>query len=121
MTMDQYTHLLERIAPVTLLTLDDLRCQKNEIYDEGDPHRDTEAVVEKLALEEMKQELVAGISRLPEKEQLVISLYYFNSLTLKEIGKVLSVTESRVSQLHTKAVLRLRQYFSKHLPASAGF
>ena len=118
--VDQYGHLLERIAPVTLLALDDLRHQESSLSDESDQLKDADAVVEKLALEEMKQELAAGITRLPEKEQLVISLYYYSGLSLKEIGKVLSVTESRVSQLHTKAVLRLRQYFNRRLPASAG-
>ena len=49
-----------------------------------------------------------AISRLPEREKLVIALYYYENLTLREIGEVLGVTESRVSQLHTKAVLRLR-------------
>ena len=49
-----------------------------------------------------------AISRLPEREKLVIALYYYENLTLREIGEVLSVTESRISQLHTKAVLRLR-------------
>jgi RNA polymerase sigma factor for flagellar operon FliA len=45
---------------------------------------------------------------LPERERTVVALYYYEGLTLKEIGQVLGVTESRVSQLHTKAVLRLR-------------
>ncbi len=49
-----------------------------------------------------------AIERLPEREKTVIALYYYEGLTLKEIGQVLGVTESRVSQLHTKAVLRLR-------------
>ena len=49
-----------------------------------------------------------AIARLPEREKLVIALYYYENLTLREIGEVLGVTESRVSQLHTKAVLRLK-------------
>ena len=49
-----------------------------------------------------------AIARLPEREKLVIALYYYENLTLREIGEVLGVTESRISQLHTKAVLRLR-------------
>ena len=58
--------------------------------------------------EEVKEILAGAIEHLPERERLVIGLYYYEGLTLKEIGQVLSVTESRVSQLHTKAVLRLR-------------
>jgi len=57
---------------------------------------------------EIKDILAGAIERLPEREKTVIALYYYEGLTLKEIGQVLGVTESRVSQLHTKAVLRLR-------------
>lgn len=57
---------------------------------------------------ELKQILANAIERLPEREKSVIALYYYEGLTLKEIGAVLGVTESRVSQMHTKAVLRLR-------------
>ena len=55
-----------------------------------------------------------AISRLPEREKLVITLYYYEELTLREIGEVLGVTESRVSQLHTKAILRLKARLSRH-------
>ncbi len=57
---------------------------------------------------EIKDILAGAIERLPEREKTVVALYYYEGLTLKEIGQVLGVTESRVSQLHTKAVLRLR-------------
>jgi RNA polymerase sigma factor FliA len=57
---------------------------------------------------EVREALAEAIARLPERERLVITLYYYEELTLKEIGEVLGVTESRVSQLHTKAVLRLK-------------
>ena len=52
--------------------------------------------------------LTEAIGSLPEREQLVVALYYYENLTLREIGEVLGVTESRISQLHTKAVLRLK-------------
>lgn len=58
--------------------------------------------------EEVKDILAGAIERLPERERTVVVLYYYEGLTLKEIGQVLGVTESRVSQLHTKSVLRLR-------------
>ncbi|HEY5144304.1 MAG TPA: RNA polymerase sigma factor WhiG [Solirubrobacteraceae bacterium] len=57
---------------------------------------------------DLRDRVADAISRLPEREKLVIALYYYENLTLREIGEVLGVTESRVSQLHTKAVLRLR-------------
>jgi RNA polymerase sigma factor FliA len=57
---------------------------------------------------ELREILGDAISRLPEREKLVITLYYYEELTLREIGEVLGVTESRISQLHTKAILRLK-------------
>ena len=57
---------------------------------------------------ELKDRLADAIESLPERERLVIALYYYENLTLREIGEVLGVTESRISQLHTKAVLRLK-------------
>ena len=56
-----------------------------------------------------------SIDMLPEKERLVISLYYYDELTMKEIGQVLEITESRVSQIHTKAILRLRGRLKKNI------
>src|SRR5580704_2408586 len=61
-----------------------------------------------LDVGDMKDRIADAIARLPEREKLVIALYYYENLTLREIGEVLGVTESRISQLHTKAVLRLR-------------
>lgn len=71
---------------------------------------------------EVKGVLAEAIERLPERERIVIALYYYEGLTLKEIGEILGVTESRVSQLHTKAVLRLRARLRSargYLPSTA--
>jgi RNA polymerase sigma factor FliA len=65
-----------------------------------------------LETTELKEALGEAIARLPEREKLVVTLYYYEELTLREIGEVLGVTESRVSQLHTKAVLRLKARLS---------
>lgn len=64
-----------------------------------------DVIVEK---DEIRRVIIEAINELPEKEKKVLVLYYYEDLTLKEIGQVLEVTESRVSQLHTKAILRLR-------------
>ena len=72
-----------------------------------------------LSQTEMKEAIADAIARLPEREKLVVTLYYYEELTLREIGEVLGVTESRVSQLHTKAVLRLKARLSGS-PARAG-
>ena len=73
-------------------------------------------VVAEVELTAMKTALAAGIDRLPDRERLVISLYYYEGLTFKEIGKVLTVSESRVYQLHTQAVLRMRGYLQRDSP-----
>jgi RNA polymerase sigma factor FliA len=65
-----------------------------------------------LAQTELKEAIGEAIARLPEREKLVVTLYYYEELTLREIGEVLGVTESRVSQLHTKAILRLKARLS---------
>jgi len=57
---------------------------------------------------EIRRVIVKTIDELPDKEKKVLVLYYYEDLTLKEIGKILGVTESRISQLHTKAIMRLR-------------
>ncbi len=79
-----------------------------------DTIEDDDAPDPELSLEqtEMKEALGEAIVRLPEREKLVVTLYYYEELTLREIGEVLGVTESRVSQLHTKAVLRLKARLS---------
>jgi RNA polymerase sigma factor for flagellar operon FliA len=61
-----------------------------------------------LAKSELREAIGEAIAALPEREKLVVTLYYYEELTLREIGEVLGVTESRVSQLHTKAILRLK-------------
>jgi len=73
-----------------------------------------------LSQTEMKEAIADAIARLPEREKLVVTLYYYEELTLREIGEVLGVTESRVSQLHTKAILRLKARLAGS-PARAGF
>ncbi len=66
-----------------------------------------------LEKQEVKKVIVDAIKKLPDKERKVLILYYYEDLTLKEIGAVLEVTESRISQLHTKAILRLRGRLTK--------
>ena len=64
--------------------------------------------VEAFEVDEMKHLLADAINRMPDRERLVLTLYYYEGLTLAEIGGVLGVTESRVCQIHTKAILQLR-------------
>jgi len=72
---------------------------------ENTASEDPSALVEQV---EVKRLLAEAIDQLPERERLVVSLYYYEGLTLKEIGEVIGVSESRISQIHTKAIVRLR-------------
>jgi RNA polymerase sigma factor for flagellar operon FliA len=111
-TTDELEESLTDISRSSIAALDELWSVSGEgdqvslldtIEDSSGP-RPTDALDET----ELRETLAEAIARLPEREKLVITLYYYEELTLREIGEVLSVTESRVSQLHTKAVLRLR-------------
>lgn len=74
---------------------------------------DTDDALTLTRLKEMKNALAEAIEDLPEKEKMVVSLYYAEELTMKETGQVLGVTESRVSQIHSQAIIRLRSKLRK--------
>jgi RNA polymerase sigma factor for flagellar operon FliA len=95
-----------------LWTVSDSSGDKVSLLDTiSDPRADDPQ--ESLDSSEIKDRLTEAIASLPEREQLVVALYYYENLTLREIGEVLGVTESRVSQLHTKAVMRLKTHLQK--------
>jgi RNA polymerase sigma factor for flagellar operon FliA len=113
MTMDEFQDALTRISNSSVIALDELWTLSDSSGDQVsllDTIQDPDAVDPAQAMDvtETKDRLAESIARLPEREKLVIALYYYENLTLREIGEVLGVTESRVSQLHTKAVLRLK-------------
>jgi RNA polymerase sigma factor for flagellar operon FliA len=113
MTEEELQTALLEIANSSVYALDELWTVSDSSGDQvslldtiSDPR--AEDPQESLASSEVKDRLTEAISSLPEREQLVVALYYYENLTLREIGEVLGVTESRVSQLHTKAVMRLK-------------
>jgi RNA polymerase sigma factor for flagellar operon FliA len=112
-TIEDFQASLVRISNSSVVALDELWTVSDSSGDQVsllDTIQDEEAVdpAQELDLTDMKDRLADAIARLPEREKLVVALYYYENLTLREIGEVLGVTESRVSQLHTKAVLRLK-------------
>ncbi|MCZ7587083.1 MAG: sigma-70 family RNA polymerase sigma factor [Deltaproteobacteria bacterium] len=76
---------------------------------------DHEDLIDVLNLQDVKNVVAKAIEDLPKNESFVVSMYYFDELTMKEIGLVLGITESRVSQIHNKAVMRLRGKLKRHL------
>ncbi|HPA44563.1 MAG TPA: FliA/WhiG family RNA polymerase sigma factor [bacterium] len=103
--------LLQDASRAALLSLDEiLRISDESSATRGEmtPAADTEDPRRQIQKEEIVEVLTIAIENLPEKERLVVVMYYNEELTLREIGEVLGVTESRVCQLHTKAMMRLR-------------
>jgi RNA polymerase sigma factor for flagellar operon FliA len=123
LTVEEFHDWLLRISQSTVVALDELWTVADASGDQVsllDTLQDPKAgdPLKILAASELRERLAAAILALPERERLVIALYYYENLTLREIGEVLTVTESRVSQLHTQAVLRLRSRMSaEHLQA----
>ncbi|MCG6143087.1 RNA polymerase sigma factor WhiG [Leptospira bandrabouensis] len=116
-SMEEYNSLLAKLSGTSLVSLNDIWFLGDENDEvsfmetlESPMNMNPDNIIEK---EEIKNVIVEAIQSLPEKEKKVIVLYYYEDLTLKEIGEVLEVTESRISQLHTKAVARLRSKLSK--------
>jgi len=115
-TGDELEENLHEISRSSIAALDELWSPSGSgdqialidtIQDETEP--DPEMSLEQS---EVREALAEAISSLPEREKLVVTLYYYEELTLREIGEVLGVTESRVSQLHTKAILRLKAHLA---------
>ena len=104
--------IFNQISFVGLIALDEMLSvggDRGESTTLGDTIPDKgEGPVAAFEVEEMKQILASAINRLGDREKIVLTLYYYEGLTLAEIGEVLGVTESRVCQIHTKAVLQLR-------------
>ena len=113
MSVEEFQESLVRISNSSVVALDELWTVSDASGDQVsllDTIQDPQALDPAMEMDttEMKDRLADAIARLPEREKLVVALYYYENLTLREIGEVLGVTESRVSQLHTKAVLRLK-------------
>ena len=110
-TEQQFQTTLSQISFVGVAALDEMLAggDRGESVTLGDTVADTsDGPMGVYEVEEMRQILADSINRMPEREKIVLTLYYYEGLTLAEIGRVLSVTESRVCQIHTKAVLQLR-------------
>ncbi len=111
-TLDQLQTIMGQISFVGIVALDEMLSSsgdRGETLTLGDTIADADAgPVGQYEVEEMRSLLAESINRMNEREKMVLTLYYYEGLTLAEIGDVLGVTESRVCQIHTKAVLQLR-------------
>ncbi len=105
-SVEELQTLINQCNSATVIPLEEyLQTDTNDAIDTN-PANSTE-------LFELKDTLAKAIDRLPEKERTVVSLYYYEELTLKEISLILHLTEARISQLHTKAIFRMRGYLAQ--------
>ncbi len=117
MSTDEINTILSEVCSLSVLSFEDMGLKQ---YDDGmnilecikDPTAKDPLLVAKI--NELKRRVAEVIETLPEKEKVIISLYYFDELTLKEIGKVLDITESRVCQLHSQTMHRLKARLKRY-------
>ena len=125
-SVEELQDMYVEVNPTTIVSLSEIYYQNMKDGEnievistiEAPVHKNPDTVMEK---EEVTRILAKAIKELPDKEKKVLILYYYEELTLKEIGEVLEITESRVSQLHTKAVMRLRAKIARFLGDVAKF
>lgn len=121
-TMDEYYDLVNQVRPVSVLSIDEANTFSN--VDKMSIFNLLESCklnnpFNQLKIKSIKGIVTKAIEELPERQRLVLSLYYYEDLNLKEIGKILRVTESRVSQLHAQAITRLRAKLGQQLDEAA--
>jgi len=117
LSLEEYYKFLESIKGVTFIDIESFKQKMPDLEEEnffeliaGDKKEDP---FEKYALKELQDKLAEALEHLSEKEKLVLALYYYEGLTMKEIAKVLDYTESRISQIHNQAILKLRSILIK--------
>ncbi|TRX00477.1 RNA polymerase sigma factor FliA [Candidatus Methylobacter oryzae] len=110
-SIDEYNHILQDSSSCRVFSVEELAQDGDRYLDEALDYQ--EEPVDGLSREGFQQALADAIMALPERERLVISLYYDEELNLREIGEILNISESRVSQISTQAVLRLRSRLSE--------
>lgn len=113
LSAQEFYQLLSEVSCTTLSSLDELWLVHSNDEDtvrvlDLVRNNESEDPLYQVEMEEIKTTLATAIDCLPERERMVIALYYYEGLTLKEIGEIMEISESRVSQIHTKAIFRLR-------------
>lgn len=112
-SVEELKGLVNQTQIASLVSLDEYLEQGSDISPEGNNKSCFESPEQVIDRQELKRTLTEAIEALNDNEQKVIAFYYFEELTLKEISKVLGVSESRVSQLHTKALKKMREKIGK--------
>lgn len=115
-SLEELEKFFQEISPLMLLSLDDSRyLEYNSELKELIEDRRTKTPLEEIELKEMRKLLEEAIEKLTQREREVLALYYYEDLTFKEISEVLGISEGRVSQLHTQAIVKLRGKLKNYL------
>jgi RNA polymerase sigma factor for flagellar operon FliA len=116
LSMSEYHKLVDDVGATSMLSFDRPLTSDDEgggsLYDLV-ASTDGDSPLDLMERKEIRRLIIELINRLPEQEKLVIALYYYEELTLKEIGKVLDISESRVSQIHTKIIMSMKNHIRK--------
>ena len=118
-SLKEYYKLLNEVNTTNMVSLEEFLEQNYEINTSANSQQLENQPDMRVEFNELRELLAESIDKLPEKERTVITLYYYEDLTLKEISKIMNVSESRISQLHTKALLRLRGRLSVYNSANS--
>jgi RNA polymerase sigma factor for flagellar operon FliA len=113
-TQEEFYKRINEANMTSMISLEDFFEQNYELGVDSSSFSPPESPERLAEISEIREILGEAIDKLPEKEKTVVSLYYFEELTLKEISAIMKVSESRISQLHTKAIMRLRGRLARH-------
>ncbi len=113
-TVDEYYDIRKKISIASIISIDEPIGSEEGTIGETLVGNSIKTPEQELNKAELKKLLVESLEKLTEKEKIVVSLYYFDDLTLKEIANVLEVTESRISQIHSKALIKLQNKLGKY-------
>ncbi|MCH8055088.1 MAG: FliA/WhiG family RNA polymerase sigma factor [Deltaproteobacteria bacterium] len=111
-SLEEYYRIDQKVSEATLLKLEDLSLKSEEAYERAQEELSSPRFQDPLKAVESKdlvEKLSAAIKGLPERERLLMTLYYYEELTLKEVGEIFGLSEGRICQIHSQAVTRLRQ------------
>jgi len=122
-SIPEFRKMVREVSSTTVLSLEQIYSNDNSsgtmtLMDVRESSTSSNPL-DSLQSEELRDELARTIDRLPEKEKLILALYYYEELTLKEIGRILKLSESRISQIHTKTILKLRGRMAEQRERSA--
>lgn len=108
LSLEDYHNILNDSVSCRLYSFEETYSEDNSVLEEAEVSQPLVGPSESAEKDSLKKNLALAITRLPERERLVVALYYDEELNLKEIGQIIGVSESRVSQIHSQAALRLR-------------